>query len=200
MNEREFWDVDDYASATAKIVGHDKDWNASTAGDIGMIFDSIPGADGVAVEIGCGAGRLMLPLMERFDSVIGLDVAPRMIDHARAYLGPLGDVRLIGDAFPVGDASADVVFSFTVFQHIHDLSTIRHYLKETARILAPGGIARIQTRVGTPTRGKFRGYHGHGFGSPAEFAEEFAEAGLTVSSVVAGLGHPEWIWVTACRS
>jgi SAM-dependent methyltransferase len=43
-----------------------------------------------------------------------------------------------------GDASVDLVVTFTVFQHIPDVDVIRSYINEAGRVLAPGGVFAFQ--------------------------------------------------------
>jgi SAM-dependent methyltransferase len=53
----------------------------------------------------------------------------------------LGDGRAITG---VDDGSADLVLSFTVFQHIPSVSVIEGYLREAGRVLRPGGVLVFQ--------------------------------------------------------
>jgi SAM-dependent methyltransferase len=102
---------------------------------------------GTAVEIGCGLGRVCLALAERYERVVGIDIAPEMLQRARAFVGNprvsfvLGDGRSLS---AIGDASADVVLSFTVFQHIPDPAVTEAYLIDAARVLRPGGVLVFQ--------------------------------------------------------
>lgn len=74
-------------------------------------------AGSVVLDIGCGAGQTLLQLAERVGAhgrVIGVDIAPRILEIARRRTRSLGNVRLIqADAqsldLPAG--SADAVFS-----------------------------------------------------------------------------------------
>lgn len=112
------------------------------------------------LDIGCGVGRIALPLARflappgRYD---GFDIVAeevewcqthiaRMYPHARftradvfndAY-NPSGTVRAADYRFPYASASFDQVVVSSVFTHLlsHDLT---HYLSEVARVLRPGG-------------------------------------------------------------
>ena len=105
-----------------------------------------PGDD--LVEIGCGIGRLTRPLAARADSVTALDVSPRMLELARVHNPEsasvdwvLGDGRTLA---PLGDRSADGVFSHVVFQHLPDPAITLGYVREMGRVLRPGGWAGFQ--------------------------------------------------------
>jgi ubiquinone/menaquinone biosynthesis C-methylase UbiE len=95
------------------------------------------------LEIGCGIGRMTRALASRFASVVATDVSDEMIQQARKHLASCPNVEVkLGSGedlagFP--DGSFDLVFSYLVFQHIPDPEVTRHYLREAARVLAPGG-------------------------------------------------------------
>lgn len=100
-----------------------------------------------AVEIGCGLGRICRALSRHFDRVIGVDISAEMVAQARALVSDDGIEFVVNDGddlAPIADASADLVFSFTVFQHIPDATVVFGYLREAARVLAPGGVVAFQ--------------------------------------------------------
>lgn len=101
----------------------------------------------LAVEIGSGLGRVCRALADRFDRVVGVDVAPSMVEQARATVVDPRVTFELGDGSTlaqVADASADLVLSFTVFQHIPTVSVIEGYLREAGRVLRPGGLLVFQ--------------------------------------------------------
>lgn len=107
-----------------------------------------PARLGLAVEIGPGIGRVCRALAERgFAQVIGIDVSPEMVERARATVD-LENVRFeVGDGASLGcvaDTTADLVVSFTVFQHIPDLAVIERYIGEAGRVLRSGGVFAFQ--------------------------------------------------------
>jgi SAM-dependent methyltransferase len=100
-------------------------------------------ADDVVVEIGCGIGRVTRPIAGRAARVVGIDVSAEMIDKGRQALADLANVELLvgngRDLSDIGTASADVVYSFIVFQHIPDPAITCNYIREIGRVLRPGG-------------------------------------------------------------
>jgi SAM-dependent methyltransferase len=106
-----------------------------------------PGGHGLAVEIGCGLGRICLALAGRFDRVVGFDISPEMVRRGRELISdPRVELRESDGSSLAGieDASADLVLSFTVFQHIPSVPVIAGYIEEAGRVLAPGGVLAFQ--------------------------------------------------------
>lgn len=100
-----------------------------------------------ALEIGCGIGRLLVPLSERVREAHGVDISDVMIEKSRVFCAARPNVTTRvtqGTLAGFDDGSLDFVFSFIVFQHVPDRETIRVYLAESARVLAPGGFLRFQ--------------------------------------------------------
>jgi SAM-dependent methyltransferase len=117
-----------------------------------------PNGTAVALEIGCGMGRICLALAERFDRVIGYDISTEMLRQARELVPDKRvDFRLTdGASLPeVTDASVDLVLTFTVFQHIPSVDVIRSYVHEAGRVLRPGGVFVLQWN-GTPGSTRWR--------------------------------------------
>lgn len=94
-----------------------------------------------AVDLGCGTGgnlSLFAPFSPR--SVVGLDLSPIALEHARRKHPSAPLVRAdLTRALPFADASMDVVTIFNVLYHqwIDDEVEV---LSEACRILRPGGL------------------------------------------------------------
>jgi SAM-dependent methyltransferase len=114
--------------------------------------------DDRVLDVGCGTGRVARPLTSylTLGTYDGLDIVGRSIGwcrrayrhlpcfrfhHAdlfnRAY-NPAGAVPAAEYRFPFEDASFDFVLLTSVFTHMLARDT-QHYLREIARLLAPGG-------------------------------------------------------------
>lgn len=114
---------------------------------LGLFDDQVRAEDHV-VEIGCGMGRMTRPLAQRARKVIALDVSEEMVHRAQQALADLANVTfMVGngrDLSGVPDASADVVYSFIVFQHIPDPAVTCQYVRDIGRVLRPGGWTLFQ--------------------------------------------------------
>jgi len=98
----------------------------------------------LALDFGCGVGRLSRALAAHFQRVIGIDVSPTMIAAARELNADVAQVEFRENASPrvenVADASVDLVFSHITLQHIPTALAVG-YVEEFFRVLAPGGVA-----------------------------------------------------------
>jgi 2-polyprenyl-3-methyl-5-hydroxy-6-metoxy-1,4-benzoquinol methylase len=96
------------------------------------------------LDLGCGAGYFARAMAERGATVTGIDLSPRLLEHARRAGGPveyrLLDAAAIADAFAPG--SFDVVTSCLALQ---DMPDPKHVLAAVAAVLQPGGRAIVST-------------------------------------------------------
>jgi SAM-dependent methyltransferase len=100
------------------------------------------GSGDVVIDIGCGAGQTLLQLAERVGAqgqVIGVDMAPLLLEIAKRRTEPLSQVRLIqADAqyLDLPSESADAVFSrFGVMTFSDPAAAFANF----RRILRPSG-------------------------------------------------------------
>jgi 2-polyprenyl-6-hydroxyphenyl methylase/3-demethylubiquinone-9 3-methyltransferase len=97
-------------------------------------------------DVGCGGGLFAEELARLGASVIGVDPSAPSLETARAHARAAGltiDYRLgSGERLPLPDACADVACCVDVLEHVDDVPAV---LRETARILKPGGIYLYDT-------------------------------------------------------
>jgi ubiquinone/menaquinone biosynthesis C-methylase UbiE len=100
------------------------------------------------LDFGCGVGRLAPALADAFGRYVGVDISEGMIERARELNSQLANAEFIRNEQEglsrFQDEEFDAVVSFLVLQHLPDRSTIRSYLSEMARVLAPGGLIAVQ--------------------------------------------------------
>jgi SAM-dependent methyltransferase len=136
------------AGETAVYVGDP----ATGASELAGLFGRLDGdpRGGTCVEVGCGPGRMTGALAERFDQVVAVDVSPAMLERAHAAVSApnVSFVAVSGERLDgVEDGSADTLVCYLVLQHLPDREVVEAYLREFARVLAPGGAAYVQVPV-----------------------------------------------------
>lgn len=104
---------------------------------------------GVALEIGCGTGRLTRPMARDFDHVHAIDVAPGMLERASKAVDALPVTLQHSDGIriPLPDQFVDAVFSTHVFQHLDTIDDALANWREIARVLRPGGTLLVHLPV-----------------------------------------------------
>lgn len=95
----------------------------------------------VLVDVGCGSGRLAIPLSrDHPGGYLGTDLVEELIDYARARCNRPDWRFAVVDhlEIPAADESADMICFFSVLTHVlHEHSYL--YLEEARRVLKPGG-------------------------------------------------------------
>jgi len=126
-------------------------WRTGAEDFLAIADEVTGGTNSVALEIGCGVGRMMKAAAERFGRVIGIDVSRLAIDKARELIGPTAKLDLVVgsgvDLAPVESHSIDFVWSYGALACM-PVPVIANYLVEIKRVLKPSGIARIQVYLG----------------------------------------------------
>src|SRR3954471_18731336 len=96
------------------------------------------------VEVGLGYGTLSQQLLDAGARYTGIDIArgpAAMVNHRAQLLGrPACAVRGSGLALAVADDSVDCVVSIGCFHHT---GSIEQCIRETHRVLKPGGVAVV---------------------------------------------------------
>ncbi len=114
-------------------------------------------SEGVALDFGCGVGRVLKPLCAHFKKVIGLDVSPAMLAEARKQVeSPNADFRLLNDDL-FGCLQGDTfqfIHTHIVFQHIRPRRG-RIILSTLLKCLESNGKAYIHLPIGTSNRFKY---------------------------------------------
>jgi SAM-dependent methyltransferase len=129
--------------------------------DVAKVMDALAAhglepARGLALDFGCGVGRVSRALAARFDRVVGVDIAPAMIARGRELNADCDDIDLRvnagGDLAVVGDLRFDFALTRIVLQHQPSRAVARHCVEELIRVLRPGGVLVFQIPVHIPYR------------------------------------------------
>jgi len=91
------------------------------------------------LDVGCGTGWASRMAADVADSVVGVDLSPRMLTEARGLLAAVGGVT-----FAIADAE-DLPFADGTFSAVLCTNAFHHYphpdraIREMTRVLLPGG-------------------------------------------------------------
>ena len=98
----------------------------------------LPTQPNAMLDVGCGTGRLLRLVHERWPDadLMGIDPTPGMVKRAQ-QLTPSATFEVsFAEALPVSDASVDVVVSTFAFHHWSEQAA---GLREVVRVLRPKG-------------------------------------------------------------
>jgi len=111
--------------------------------DIGFYSRLARETGGPVLELGCGTGRVLLPIAHQGLACTGLDASPAMLDVLRAK-DPPPNLRLVVapmQNFDLGPARFGLIFSaFRALQHLYTVEDQLACLGCVLRHLAPGGL------------------------------------------------------------
>ncbi|MBA3670764.1 MAG: methyltransferase domain-containing protein [Gemmatimonadaceae bacterium] len=112
-----------------------------------------PGADAVALDFGCGPGRMIRRMATRLARVDGVDIAEENLRAAREYCGdlpvpPVLHLTAGRDLAEIPSATYDLVYSTICLQHIPVHSIRNALVAEMYRVLRPGGRLALQMAQG----------------------------------------------------
>jgi SAM-dependent methyltransferase len=171
--------------AWARTPGHDSYWRFHRD----LFFEILPAPGRRTLDLGCGEGRVARDLAALGHTVVGVDAAPVMVEAARAT-DPAFEVHLADAvALPFEDAAFDLVIAFMSLQDVDDLEGA---VRESARVLEPGGRMCLALVHPINSAGSFEGFDA---GSPftiddsylksSYYADEIRRDGLDITFVSA---------------
>jgi SAM-dependent methyltransferase len=148
--------VDGYRSETYGDAFADvyDEWLTLSAGPAATLLAELAGADGAALELGVGTGRVALPLAGLGVAVHGIDASPRMLQRLRDKPGGADLPVTLGDfaEIPVpGPFDVVYVVANTLFC-LPDQETQVQCVRGAASRLRPGGRFVVEAFVPDLTR------------------------------------------------
>ena len=150
------------------------------------------------LEIGCGIGRLTIPVAKHFPraKVHGVDISDEMLKIATRNVIAHGEIDNVSFG-QVGDGrhlyllnKVDAVYSMITFQHI-DAEGVEEYIKEISFALKNDGIFRFQFVEGDEHSKFSQQYH------LEQIVKWLEENDFVVKKVDKNLIYNSWIWITA---
>lgn len=102
------------------------------------------GGSGTAIDIGCGAGRNAMPLVEMGWNVIGTDLSAPMIEAAAGRRVPEQAIDRLTlclapmDQLPLADDSADLIIAHGIWNLARSTTEFRNAVHEASRVAKSG--------------------------------------------------------------
>jgi SAM-dependent methyltransferase len=148
-----------------EALGHLYDvWCESVVEDLDFYLAACAGADGTIVELGCGSGRVAVPLALAGHRVRGLDASPAMLALARSRAEAAGVTDLVelslGDLVEPPSSlgpAARVLVPFRPYLHLVGDGERLRALRGARDLLAPAG--QLVFDVFEPTAADIRKTH-----------------------------------------
>lgn len=156
-SSRAFWDEKArenpywYVSSFVDYADSDVDsfWasGASIWAEVKAQTGYVPRRSHVAVEIGCGVGRITRAMARELGAVHAFDISRAMIERAARNAPENARFHWSDGATlrPIDSGSADLVLAYLVFQHLPNQAVYARYLKEMVRVAKPGGMIAFTT-------------------------------------------------------
>jgi len=191
-----YWDrqADSLAEARFAVWSVDPDdYDATTTKCVDLLRQLLPFDVRSVMEVGCGIGRLTLPIAEAFPGaeVYGIDFSVRLLEyaHQESYRRRLTDrVHFVCSPAqgPLPVFALEAAYSVAVLQHVLRPTALA-IIANVAHYLRPGGSLVIQTVYD-------REFEDEGHVPPAVVAEWFRLAGLVDVTQERGKIFPDWLW------
>lgn len=222
-----------YAEEAAKWTPENRDpvvgaWDAHNAhADYELLFAGLDTKNMVALDFGCGPGRMIVKYADRFRAIDGVDIDSINLENARRMIGRSGSVvqdhllwRVNGvELDTISSGHYDLVYSAICLQHIPVHEIRLNLFREFCRVLKPGGWFTAQMGYGDNGDPRGVGYHENrydadctngGFDakvtSAVQLETDLSAAGFkweTVDWNIRPAGpndwHPNWIYFRAMK-
>ena len=170
-------------------------WNAAMRDIAGMLLTDVQlPSTGTILDVGCGSGQTLAWFSQRFGAwrTLGCDISSDAVAAATRLGFEITQASVL--ALPYPTASADVVVTLDVLQHVPlgggDLTALR----EMHRVLRPGGWLFVRTNAQSfPTTADDQEFQFHRY-DPQELHDKLGSVGFVVrrlSRVNALLGLAE---------
>ncbi len=117
--------------------------NRDIVADIPFYVEQAKRANGPVLELACGTGRLAIPIAQSGIEIVGLDLSPSMLSHARdkAEQSGVAITFVEGDcrSFALRRKFALIFIGFNSMQHMHDHASLAGLFACVRQHLADGG-------------------------------------------------------------
>ena len=115
--------------------------------DVAFYVEEAKATRGAVLEVGCGTGRILLPIARAGAAITGIDASMHMLERCRAKLAaePAAVRARVTLAqhdmrdFELAEKFGLIIAPFRVIQHLTTVDDQLRFLDTVARHLAPGG-------------------------------------------------------------
>lgn len=167
-SNKEYWENAAKENAMFHVASSKTDWNLEEFLNDGkervykwvlpfLLAENKNPSDLTFLEIGCGTGRFAFHITQHVNKYIGIDISQAMVTEAEKNLSAFSNMEImVGDGVSLSkikNDSVDAVFSYAVLQHIYEQEVVLNYVKETVRVLKPGGVAKLNLLGGNAKSG-----------------------------------------------
>ena len=128
------------------------DFQSFPIDDIDFYIKQLPSTKASVLELGCGTGRVLIPLSEHCAFVHGIDLSEGMLSICQAKIEEAGIAQKrakvnIGDIteLDLGQKFDLVIAPFRVFQNLINDKQVNGFFKTLKRHLSPGSTAILNT-------------------------------------------------------
>jgi SAM-dependent methyltransferase len=136
-------DIDAYGPSSARYCDSAFGIFRSPSGDVEFYRQLARESGGPVLELGCGTGRVLLPIAQEGIACMGLDRSEAMLDELRRK-SPPRDLRLVSGAMQdldLGPERFPLIYSaFRSFQHLLTVEDQLSCLQAVRRHLTSGGL------------------------------------------------------------
>lgn len=145
---RAFWRADTLKQARDELVTSPACPQAYTDATqdayLADLLNGLPcGPNSVALDYGCGIGRVSRSLLRRGAKVVAVDISPEMLGFCRQYCDGLpGLTTMLSDGYGcqgVADSSMDGAVCLYCLQHLPSLEMAAAILADVHRVIKLGG-------------------------------------------------------------
>jgi SAM-dependent methyltransferase len=149
---------------------YDLDWGKWPRLYMGLIGELLSGravARAKILDLACGTGTLAVDLGRLGHSVLGIDIAPEMIEVARSKAAGLDDVSFqVQDmlAFDPPDRFDCVTCTFDSLNYLLHVDQLRAVVQTVVRALEPGGLFVFDSNTDRLYRARHKGTHARTLG------------------------------------
>jgi ubiquinone/menaquinone biosynthesis C-methylase UbiE len=136
------------------------DVGTTRTNDFDFYVKHIPSEDPTILELGCGTGRVLIPLSRHCDSIVGVDNSGSMLDLCKEKLqegqASTGNIELLLEDITSLDLQREfglIIAPFRVFQNIDTDENMKAIFRSIHRHLSPHGFCILNVfKPNTPAK------------------------------------------------